>query len=284
MNYFYIENEEQKGPVTIDEISKISITEVTLIWHEGLNDWTEAKNIPSLESIFKKVSPPKIPVVKKEPPKFEKPTQPQNENFEKVENGNRKTKLIAFVAGGTLLLIIVGLLVFKSGNSDEDNSSNTEYSNSSQNNESTNNDSYNNGDSYDEPTYNESNETPQQYQQPQTQKPKQQTEDEIREQLYNKEISNPTKYLSADGTYRVNLAANTIVEGTVYNSASMAGFKNVKLTAKFYSKTDVLLGKESFMVMEYVSPGGSASFKYKISGWWDNIDHWTLSVNSAESY
>ena len=276
MNYFYIENEEQKGPVTVDEISKISITEETLIWYEGLNDWTEAKNIPSLESLFKKVSPPKIPVVKKEPPKFERPSQPQNENIEKAENSNRKKKLIAFIAGGALLLIIVGLLVFKSGDSDEDNSS--------QNNESTNNDTYNNGDSYDEPTYNEYNESPQQYQQPQTQKPRQQTEDEIREQLYNKEISNPTKYLSADGTYRVNLAANTIVEGTIYNGASMAGFKNVKLTAKFYSKTDVLLGKESFMVMEYVSPGGSATFKYKISGWWDDIDHWTLSVNSAESY
>ncbi len=284
MNYFYIENEEQKGPVTFDEISNISIDGETLIWHEGLSDWTEAKNIPSLGTIIKKVSPPKIPVVKKEPPKFERQTENRNDNTDKIENRNRKKKIIAFVTGGSAILIIIVLLIFKSGGSNEENYSNSENLTSTQNNESSNNDSYNNNDSYDDPSYNESNASTHKYNQPQTQKPRQQTEDEIREQLFNKEISYPTKYLSADGTYRVNLAANTIIEGTIYNNASMAGFKNVKLTAKFYSKTDVLLAKESFTVMEFVSPGDNVSFKYKISGWWDNIDHWTLGVNSAESF
>jgi hypothetical protein len=34
------------------------------------------------------------------------------------------------------------------------------------------------------------------------------------------------KYVEVSYTYRVNLAANTIVEGDVYNASSMAGFKN----------------------------------------------------------
>jgi hypothetical protein len=116
------------------------------------------------------------------------------------------------------------------------------------------------------------------------QKTRQLSDQEIRDNLYNKEASNPTTYLTASGTYRVNLAANTIVEGTIYNNASIAGFKNVKLTAKFYSKTDVLIAKESFLVMDFVSPNSSVEFKEKIYGWWDNIDHWTLSVTSAEPY
>jgi hypothetical protein len=116
------------------------------------------------------------------------------------------------------------------------------------------------------------------------QKSRQLSEQEIRDNLYNKEASNPSNYLSASGTYRVNIAANTIVEGTIYNNASIAGFKNVQLTAKFYSKTDVLIAKESFLVMDFIAPNGSIQFKEKIYGWWENIDHWTLSVASAEPY
>ena len=55
MKYFYIENEEQKGPVNIEELGSLSITEKTLIWHEGLDEWKEAKNVESLESILKKL-------------------------------------------------------------------------------------------------------------------------------------------------------------------------------------------------------------------------------------
>lgn len=143
----------------------------------------------------------------------------------------------------------------------------------------------NNMTSNSESSINETNSKPaQQQKQVRQQKTRQLSEQEIRDNLYNKEASNPANYLSANGTYRVNLAANTIVEGTIYNNASIASFKNVKLTAKFYSKTDVLIAKESFLVMDFVSPNGSVQFKDKIYGWWENIDHWTLSVTSAEPY
>ena len=276
MNYFYIENEEQKGPVNLEQLIALSISEKTLIWYEGLDDWTEAKNIDSLETYFKKTTPPKIPIASKEPPKIESPKQTLVQPT-KVENKNSGQTRMTLIISGALLLLVAGIYFgTRSGGSGQDD-------------ETTNNgqtDNYSNdGSGVNQTDYQESNNTQtQQYQQTQQQKPRQLSEDEIREKLYNKEISNPTNYLSADGTYRVNLAANTIVEGTIFNSASIAGFKNVKLTAKFYSKTDVLLGKESFLVMDFVSPNGSIPFKYKIYGWWDNIDHWTLSVRSAEVY
>lgn len=103
-------------------------------------------------------------------------------------------------------------------------------------------------------------------------------------ELYDKEKNSPKKYLDANYTYRVNLAANTIVEGKITNSAMVAGFKNVEITVYFYSKTDRVLGQESFTVMEFVSPNGSVDFKHKISGWWDNVSYSNCTIDGAEAY
>jgi hypothetical protein len=278
MKYFYIENEEQKGPLTLEELNSVLITEKTLIWHEGLADWTEAKNIESFEHFFNKTTPPNIPTARKEPPKFEyqkqTPIQPTT-----VENKVKsKTKTISIVAGIIMLLIIGIYFITKNDNSEQGFYTNPETTNNNQP------VSYSNGSNENAQTNFQEQNTSHNQQNTQQQEPRKLSEEEIRANLYNKEISNPASYLTTSATYRVNLAANTIIEGSIYNSASIAGFKNIKLTAKFYSKTDVLLGKESFLVMDFISPNGSLSFKNKIIGWWDNIDHWTLSVNSAEVY
>jgi len=103
-------------------------------------------------------------------------------------------------------------------------------------------------------------------------------------ELYDKEKNSPKKYLDANYTYRVNLAANTIVEGKISNSAMVAGFKNVEITVYFYSKTDRVLGKESFTVMEFVPANGSVDFRHKISGWWDNVSYSNCTIDGAEAY
>lgn len=281
MKYFYIENEEQKGPVNFEELIALPITEKTLIWYEGLDEWTEAKNISALEEYFKKTTPPKIPIADKEPPKYtaQTPNQSSVQTTKDENKSNSKIKYIALFSGIVLLLITV-FLMSKSGESEQDLETYPEFTNNNEPTEYSDN-SYTNNETENQ----ESNYTQNQPQQKQQQtRSRQLSEEEIRQNLFNKEVSNPSNYLDADGTYRVNLVSNTIIEGTIYNSASIAGFKNVKLTAKFYSKTDVLLAKESFMVMDFVDPNGSLTFKYKISGWWDGIDHWSLSVNSAEGY
>lgn len=102
--------------------------------------------------------------------------------------------------------------------------------------------------------------------------------------IYAKEIKTPNNYLSADYTYRVTMIGNTIIEGSISNSATVAGFKNVKLTVYFYSKTDLLLGQETFTIMEFVSPNGSVSFKHKIGHWWDHVSYSNYKIVSAEAY
>lgn len=110
------------------------------------------------------------------------------------------------------------------------------------------------------------------------------TEETLREDLFKREAASPKEYLSASYSYRVNLLANTIIEGEIYNAASIAGFKNVEMTVYFKSKTDVVLGKETFTVMEFVPANGSVSFRHKIAGWWDNVASSQYAIVSAESY
>jgi hypothetical protein len=120
-----------------------------------------------------------------------------------------------------------------------------------------------------------------QYNRESSQKP---TEQELKEDLYKREMSSPKEYLTLSYSYRVNLAANTIIEGNISNSASVAGFKNVKMTVYFYSKTDVVVGKETFTVMEFVPANRSISFRHKITGWWSNAVSSKYSIISADPY
>jgi hypothetical protein len=114
--------------------------------------------------------------------------------------------------------------------------------------------------------------------------PRKKTEEDLRRELYKKEGSNPEKYLSLDYTGRVNLLSNTIIKGTVYNSATITGFKNINITLSFYSKTDAYLGSETFTIMDFIQPGQSQSFKYKIEGYWKGAVSVKDRINYATPY
>lgn len=60
MKYFIITNNESKGPFKLDELKTFPITSKTLIWYHGLEEWTEAENIPELKELFE-LTPPPIP-------------------------------------------------------------------------------------------------------------------------------------------------------------------------------------------------------------------------------
>jgi hypothetical protein len=98
------------------------------------------------------------------------------------------------------------------------------------------------------------------------------------------ESSNPSKYIDMTYTYKVNLAANTIVEGSVSNKASIARFKNVKVQITFYSKTDAVLGSETFTIMEFLPAGRSKSFRHRIDGWWKGNSYSKYTILSADPY
>jgi len=106
-----------------------------------------------------------------------------------------------------------------------------------------------------------------------------QTYEENKMSLGEKEKRNPLQFLESNGTYRQNLVGKWVVEGKIRNKATTAAFKDVTVQINFYSKTNTLLGSEKKTIYEYVNPGRSSSFKFKLSGYrntskigWEIVD------------
>lgn len=59
-HYFYSNGEKQNGPFTFEQLSNENIVKETLIWFEGIDNWTPAKYILELEEILQ-LKPPPIP-------------------------------------------------------------------------------------------------------------------------------------------------------------------------------------------------------------------------------
>ncbi len=84
-----------------------------------------------------------------------------------------------------------------------------------------------------------------------------------KETIEEKEQKNPTAFLQVSGTDKKNLLGQTVVKGTVTNSAKMVTFKDVEMLLSFYSKTGALLEQDHETVYEKINPGASKSFKSK---------------------
>ena len=53
MQFYFIDDNKRKGPFTIDELKSLEFNGNTLFWHEGLDDWTEAKKIKQIKKLLK---------------------------------------------------------------------------------------------------------------------------------------------------------------------------------------------------------------------------------------
>lgn len=58
MQYYYAQNNDRKGPVSLEELRRVGITPQTLVWHSGMASWTPAGQLPELNDLFN--SPPPI--------------------------------------------------------------------------------------------------------------------------------------------------------------------------------------------------------------------------------
>ncbi len=81
-NYFYLnEKNEQKGPVSPEELISNGVTRNTLVWKNGMAQWTPAGEVPEISKLFTNEAP-----VPPTPPSFSTtPPQPPVNN-QKPEN------------------------------------------------------------------------------------------------------------------------------------------------------------------------------------------------------
>lgn len=77
------------------------------------------------------------------------------------------------------------------------------------------------------------------------------------------EKKNPERFLSATGNERRNLLGQTVIKGTITNTAKMVTFRDAEIKLSFYSKTGTLLEENHHVVYEAIAPGESKSFKTK---------------------
>ncbi len=71
--YFLHNGKEQHGPYSLDELKQKGLTAKTMIWFDGISNWTEAQFIPELKEFATATPPP-----------FEK-ANPINQTFDKAK-------------------------------------------------------------------------------------------------------------------------------------------------------------------------------------------------------
>lgn len=258
--YHYSEDNNQFGPLTIEELKEKKISKETMIWHEGLDNWVKAFDVEELKHFFKSVPPP-LNTATQNPPPLNQAKKTKTEKLSTRDKIKKNTGAIIALSAG-LGIIITVIILFSNKNEPPSDSNNYDSSNSDYNNTtSTDYNDINNTDSYNatsspEPTRSAQNN----YAPP----PRQKTEEELREELYEREKKKPTDHLSVsyDLSYKI-LTGEDKITGTIYNSASMATFKDVVLTISYSTATGTELGSENYVVYDYVYPGSSKSFTIK---------------------
>ena len=57
MLYWVIINNQRLGPLPVEELKNLNIQRDTLVWHEGLRDWSRAASLPELSDIVPAPAP-----------------------------------------------------------------------------------------------------------------------------------------------------------------------------------------------------------------------------------
>ena len=84
-----------------------------------------------------------------------------------------------------------------------------------------------------------------------------------KETLEEKEKKDPKRFLTVSGHDKKNLFRQTVIKGTVSNTAKVASYKDVDVELSFFSKTGALLEKDHEVIYETIAPGNTVNFKTK---------------------
>lgn len=264
--YYYNKGSEQFGPFTIEQLKTENILRETLVWCEGFPNWVKAGEVNELNVLFKKTPPP-LPesqnlVTKKNtpPPLFESPKNIEEKNTrheevpENKKNVNNAKTSYSTTSKGTnsgkgnttiivvvviIFVVIIGIVAVKVVSDRTRNSNANNYTNEPNNN-----------------NYNYSNTTPNY---------RQKSSAELKQELKMRELNNPRSYLTVSYNLNYNLlSGKDIIRGKIISSATSATFKDVILTVTFSTTTNTVLGREDYVVYQYVQPNSSTDFDIRV--------------------
>ena len=62
MDYYYLDADmRQVGPVSLDDLVAAGVTGDTMVWHEGLEEWAKAGNLPEVVKAMERKARPAMP-------------------------------------------------------------------------------------------------------------------------------------------------------------------------------------------------------------------------------
>ena len=78
MDYYYLDADmRQVGPVSLDDLVAAGVKGDTLVWHEGLEEWAKAGNLPEVVKAMERKARPATPEKPQAPESPESPESPE---------------------------------------------------------------------------------------------------------------------------------------------------------------------------------------------------------------
>lgn len=102
--YYYLYEDVQHGPVSLEELKEVNLTRDTLVWYEGIAEWTKAESLTDLNHLFVATPPPPPKKQESVPPPI--PQQSKTKS-EQVEQKKPKSNILLFVIG---VFVLIGLI------------------------------------------------------------------------------------------------------------------------------------------------------------------------------
>ena len=79
MDYYYLDADmRQVGPVSLDDLVAAGVTGDTMVWHEGLEEWAKAGNLPEVVKAMERKARPATPEKSQAPESPESPGNPES--------------------------------------------------------------------------------------------------------------------------------------------------------------------------------------------------------------
>lgn len=114
MKKYYLHNgSEQQGPFDLEDLKTKNITRDTMVWYEGISEWTKASAVSELQAIFIQTPPP---FQSKTPPTYNKVNPSSNPIPSKTHAiGTIFASIFSFlfsISRGFAIMCVVLLVVF----------------------------------------------------------------------------------------------------------------------------------------------------------------------------
>ena len=250
--YHYSDGQNQFGPLDIEELKEKQIKKDTLVWYEGLANWTKAGDIQELSLLFKAIPPPLN--TSPPPPLTTSPVQPPAAPSKKKSN----TVLILSIVGG--LAIIFLIIVFNQNNS-------SSYVSGSSN-------------TYVEPPREK---TPEELRQELAEKERMNPLEYIKIDAGKME-ANMVKTREAGLFHSEEYSQDGWnINANITNSATLAKYKLVVIKVSYLSETGTLLSNEDIVFDKFFEPNSVTPWLQKVYGPEGDFDKFRVEIKSASA-